>query len=359
MKTALITGINGQDGSYLAEFLVKKNYEVHGIIRRSSSFNTSRIEHLYIDELLEDFKLKRKINLHYGDMTDSTNLIRLIQKIKPSEIYNLAAQSHVKVSFDLPEYTTETDAMGTLRVLEAVRISGIEKTCKIYQASTSELFGKVREIPQNELTPFYPRSPYGVAKLYAYWITKNYREAYGMFAVNGILFNHESERRGETFVSRKITLATARINKGIQKKLYLGNLDSKRDWGYAKDYVKSMWLMLQNSKPEDFVIASGEQHSVREFVELAFSFIPIKIKWIGEGAHEKGIDEKTGETLIEIDPKYYRPTEVDSLLGDPTKAINQLGWDPKETSFEKLVEIMVKHDIKLVENEMRLKQSYE
>ena len=260
MKKALITGINGQDGSYLAEFLVKKNYEVHGIIRRSSSFNTSRIEHLYIDELLEDLKLKRKINLHYGDMTDSTNLIRLIQKIKPSEIYNLAAQSHVKVSFDLPEYTTETDAMGTLRVLEAVRISGLEKTCRIYQASTSELYGRVREIPQNELTPFYPRSPYGVAKLYADWITKNYREAYGIFAVNGILFNHESERRGETFVSRKITLATARINKGIQKKLYLGNLDSKRDWGYAKDYVKSMWLMLQHNKPEDFVIASGEQH---------------------------------------------------------------------------------------------------
>ena len=359
MKTALITGINGQDGSYLAEFLVKKNYEVHGIIRRSSSFNTSRIEHLYIDELLEDLKLKRKINLHYGDMTDSTNLIRLIQKIKPSEIYNLAAQSHVKVSFDLPEYTTETDAMGTLRILEAVRISGLEKTCRIYQASTSELYGKVREIPQNELTPFYPRSPYGVAKLYAYWITKNYREAYGIFAVNGILFNHESERRGETFVSRKITLATARINKGIQKKLYLGNLDSKRDWGYAKDYVKSMWLMLQNNKPEDFVIASGEQHSVREFVELAFSFISIKIKWIGKGVQEKGIDEKTGNTLIEIDPKYYRPTEVDSLLGDPTKAIKQLGWDPKETSFEKLVEIMVKHDIKLVENEIRIKQSYE
>ena len=259
----------------------------------------------------------------------------------------------------LPEYTTETDAMGTLRVLEAVRISGIEKTCRIYQASTSELYGKVREIPQNENTPFYPRSPYGVAKLYAYWITKNYREAYGMFAVNGILFNHESERRGETFVSRKITLATARINKGIQKKLYLGNLDSKRDWGYAKDYAKSMWLMLQNKKPEDFVIATGEQHSVREFVELAFSFISIKIKWIGEGVNEKGIDKKTGNTLIEIDPKYYRPTEVDSLLGDPTKAEKKLGWNPKETSFEKLVEIMIKHDIKLVENEIRIKQSDE
>ena len=289
MKIALITGINGQDGSYLAEFLVKKNYEVHGIIRRSSSFNTGRIEHLYIEELLEDLKSKRKINLHYGDMTDSTNLIRLIQKIKPSEIYNLAAQSHVKVSFDLPEYTTETDALGTLRILEAVRISGLEKTCKIYQASTSELYGRVQEIPQNEDTPFYPRSPYGVAKMYAYWITKNYREAYGIFAVNGILFNHESERRGETFVTRKISLAAARINKGIQKKLYLGNLDSKRDWGYAKDYVKSMWLMLQHTKPDDFVIASGEQHSVREFVELAFKIISINIKWIGNGVNEKGV----------------------------------------------------------------------
>ena len=359
MKIALITGINGQDGSYLAEFLVKKNYEVHGIIRRSSSFNTSRIEHLYIEELLEDLKSKRKINLHYGDMTDSTNLIRLIQKIKPSEIYNLAAQSHVKVSFDLPEYTTETDALGTLRILEAVRISGLEKTCKIYQASTSELYGRVQEIPQNEHTPFYPRSPYGVAKLYAYWITKNYREAYGIFAVNGILFNHESERRGETFVTRKISLAAARINKGIQKRLYLGNLDSKRDWGYAKDYVKSMWLMLQHSKPDDFVIASGEQHSVREFVELAFKIISIKIKWIGNGVNEKGVNEKTGEILIEIDPKYYRPTEVDALLGDPAKAKKELGWNPKETSFEKLVEIMVKHDIKLVESELRFKQSYE
>jgi GDPmannose 4,6-dehydratase len=292
-------------------------------------------------------------------MTDSTNLIRLIQKIKPSEIYNLAAQSHVKVSFDLPEYTTETDALGTLRILEAVRITGLEKTCKIYQASTSELYGRVQEIPQNEHTPFYPRSPYGVAKLYAYWITKNYREAYGIFAVNGILFNHESERRGETFVTRKISLAAARINKGIQKRLYLGNLDSKRDWGYAKDYVRSMWLMLQHSKPDDFVIASGEQHSVREFVELAFKTISIKIKWIGNGVNEKGVNEKTGETLIEIDPKYYRPTEVDALLGDPAKAKKELGWNPKETSFEKLVEIMVKHDIKLVESELRFKQSYE
>jgi GDPmannose 4,6-dehydratase len=359
MKIALITGINGQDGSYLAELLIKKDYEVHGIIRRSSSFNTSRIEHLYIDELLEDLKSKRKVNLHYGDMTDSTNLIRLIQKIKPSEIYNLAAQSHVKVSFDLPEYTAETDALGTLRILEAVRICGLEKTCRIYQASSSELFGKVQEIPQNEHTPFYPRSPYGVAKMYAYWITKNYREAYGMFAVNGILFNHESERRGETFVTRKITLAAARINEGIQKKLYLGNLHSKRDWGYAKDYVKCMWLMLQTNKPEDFVIATGEQYSVREFVELAFKIISLEIRWIGEGVNEKGINKKTGETIIEIDPRYYRPAEVETLLGDPTKAKNELGWNPNETSFEKLVEIMVKHDMKLVEIENRRNQSYE
>ncbi len=359
MKVALITGINGQDGSYLAEFLVKKNYVVHGIIRRSSSFNTGRIEHLYIEELLEDLKNKRKINLHYGDMTDSTNLIRLIQKIKPTEIYNLAAQSHVKVSFDLPEYTAQTDGIGTLRILEAVRICGLEKTCRIYQASTSELYGQVQEIPQNELTPFYPRSPYGVAKLYSYWIIKNYRESYAMFAVNGILFNHESERRGETFVTRKITLAVARINRGIQKILYLGNLNSKRDWGYAKDYVKCMWLMLQTNKPEDFVIATGEQYSVREFVELAFKIISVEIKWVGKGVNEKGINKKTGEIIIEIDPRYYRPAEVETLLGDPSKAKNELNWNPKETSFERLVEIMVKHDIELVENEKRLKQSYE
>ena len=359
MKIALITGINGQDGSYLAEFLINKNYDVHGIIRRSSSFNTGRIEHLYIEELLEDLKIKRKINLHYGDMTDSTNLIRLIQKIKPTEIYNLAAQSHVKVSFDLPEYTAQTDGIGALRILEAVRICGLEKTCKIYQASTSELYGKVQEIPQNELTPFYPRSPYGVAKLYSYWIVKNYRESYGMFAVNGILFNHESERRGETFVTRKITLAVARINIGIQKILYLGNLNSKRDWGYAKDYVKCMWLMLQTNKPEDFVIATGEQYSVREFVELAFKIISVEIRWIGEGVNEKGINKKTGKTIIEIDPRYYRPAEVETLLGDPSKAKNELGWNPKETSFGRLVEIMVKHDIELVENETRFKQSHE
>ena len=356
---ALITGITGQDGSYLAEFLIEKGYEVHGIIRRSSSFNTERIEHLYIEELIEDLKSKRKLQLHYGDMTDSSNLIRLIQTIKPTEIYNLAAQSHVKVSFDLPEYTAETDGIGTLRILEAIRICALEKTCKIYQASTSELYGKVQQVPQSETTPFYPRSPYGVAKIYAYWITKNYREAHGMFAVNGILFNHESERRGETFVTRKISLAAARIAKGVQSKLYLGNLDAKRDWGYAKDYVKCMWLMLQHNKPEDFVIATGEQHSVREFVEKAFEFLSIKITWEGKGAQEKGIDSKTGKVIVEIDPKYYRPTEVETLLGDPTKAKTVLGWDPKETSFEKLVKLMVESDKKQVESEDYLKQSHD
>ena len=349
-KVALITGITGQDGSYLAEFLIEKGYEVHGIIRRSSSFNTERIEHLYIEELVEDLKSKRKLQLHYGDMTDSSNLIRIIQIIRPTEIYNLAAQSHVKVSFDLPEYTAETDGIGTLRILEAIRICNLEKTCKIYQASTSELYGNVREIPQNEKTPFYPRSPYGVAKIYAYWIVKNYREAYGIFAVNGILFNHESERRGETFVTRKISLAAARIANGIQTKLYLGNLDTKRDWGYAKDYVKCMWLMLQHECPEDFVIATGEQHTVREFAEKAFEMVSIKIKWTGKGIQEKGIDIKTGKIIIEIDPKYYRPTEVENLLGDPTKAVKVLGWNPKETSFDKLVKLMVQSDQKLVEN---------
>ena len=350
-KVALITGVNGQDGSYLAELLIQKDYEVHGVIRRSSTFNTSRIEHLYIDELIEDLKSERKLNLHYGDMTDSSSLIRLIQSIKPDEIYNLAAQSHVKVSFDLPEYTAETDGIGTLRILEAVRICSLEKKSKVYQASTSELYGKVIESPQNENTPFYPRSPYGVAKIYAYWITKNYREAYGIFAVNGILFNHESERRGETFVSRKISLAAVRISKGIQKKLYLGNLDAKRDWGYAKDYVKCMWLMLQQENPEDFVIATGEQHSVRDFVEKAFKLVSIDITWNGEGLDEKGIDSKTGKVIVEIDSKYYRPSEVDTLLGDPSKARDLLGWNPNETSFDKLVELMVSSDINLVEKE--------
>ena len=343
MKIALITGINGQDGSYLAEFLVKKNYEVHGIIRRSSSFNTDRIEHLYIDELLEDLKLKRKINLHYGDMTDSTNLIRLIQKIKPSEIYNLAAQSHVKVSFDLPEYTTETDAMGTLRVLEAVRISGLEKTCRIYQASTSELYGKVKEIPQNELTPFYPRSPYGVAKLYAYWIVKNYRESYGMFACNGILFNHGSPRRGPTFVTRKITRGLGMILRGEREQLQMGNIDSLRDWGHAKDYVKGMWMMLQVDDPDDFVLSTGEFHTVREFIEKAFALRGFQIAWRGEGVDEVGYDVNTGRELIVINERYFRPAEVDRLLGDSSKARNVLGWT-SETSFEELIQDMVNND---------------
>lgn len=359
MKKALITGITGQDGSYLAEFLIEKGYEVHGVIRRSSSFNTHRIEHLYIEELIQDVKSKRNIILHYGDMTDATSLIRLFQEIKPDEVYNLAAQSHVKVSFDLPEYTTETDGIGTLRILEAVRICGLEKKTKIYQASTSELYGKVQEIPQNESTPFYPRSPYGVAKLYAYWITKNYRESYGMFAVNGILFNHESERRGETFVSRKITLAASRISIGSQKVLYLGNLDAKRDWGHAKDYVKCMWLMLQHEKPEDFVIATGKQHTVREFCELAFKYAGNPIKWEGKGIDEKGICINTGKTLIKIDSKYYRPSEVDSLLGDPTKAKDILGWNPQETSFEKLVQLMIKSDLNLAKSESTIRKSYD
>ena len=357
MKKALITGITGQDGSYLAELLIEKGYEVHGIIRRSSTFNTQRIEHLYIEELIQDFKSERKIFLHYGDMTDATSLIRLFQEIKPDEVYNLAAQSHVKVSFDLPEYTAETDGIGTLRILEAIRICRLEKKTKIYQASTSELYGKVKEIPQNEDTPFYPRSPYGVAKLYAYWITKNYRESYGIFAVNGILFNHESERRGETFVSRKITLAASRISIGRQKVLYLGNLDAKRDWGHAKDYVKCMWLMLQHKKPEDFVIATGNQHTVREFCELAFKYVGNPIKWEGKGLDEKGKCIKTGEILIKVDPKYYRPSEVDSLLGDPKKAKTLLGWNPQETSFEKLVELMVKSDLKIAKSELTIRKS--
>lgn len=359
MKIALITGITGQDGSFLAEFLLNKGYEVHGIIRRSSSFNTSRIEHLYIDELIKDMHTSRKVKLHYGDMTDSTNLIRLIREIKPDEIYNLAAMSHVKVSFEVPEYTADTDGIGTLRLLEAVRFLGYEQTTRIYQASTSELYGKVQEIPQSETTPFYPRSPYGVAKLYGYWITKNYREAYNMFAVNGILFNHESERRGETFVTRKITLAAARIKKGTQEKLYLGNMDAKRDWGYARDYVECMWLMLQHDTPEDFVIATGETHTVREFVTLAFREVGIEIKWQGTGVDEKGIDKNTGKVLVEVDPKYFRPTEVELLLGDPTKAKTVLGWNPTQTSFEELVKIMVKSDMKLVEREDRIRKEFD
>lgn len=347
-KTALITGITGQDGSYLAEFLLKKGYIVHGIMRRSSSFNTGRIEHLYFDEWVRDMKQRRLINLHYADMTDSSSLIRVIQATQPDEIYNLAAQSHVKVSFDVPEYTAETDAIGTLRLLEAVRILGLESKTKIYHASTSELYGLVQEVPQKETTPFYPRSPYGVAKLYAFWITKNYRESYGMFAVNGILFNHESERRGETFVTRKITLAAARIAQDMQDKLYLGNLNALRDWGYAPDYVECMWLMLQHDIPEDFVIATGKMHTVREFCTLAFAEAGIHLRWEGEGVNEKGINIANGKTLVEVDPKYFRPAEVEQLLGDPTKAKTLLGWNPIKTSFPELVKSMVDHDMRFV-----------
>lgn len=347
-KIALITGITGQDGSFLAEFLLEKGYKVHGIMRRSSSFNTGRIEHLYLDEWVRDMKCNKMINLHYGDMTDSSSLIRILQQIQPDEIYNLAAQSHVKVSFDCPEYTADVDAVGTLRLLEAVRILELEKKVRIYQAATSELFGLVQEVPQRETTPFYPRSPYGVAKQYGYWITKNYREAYGIFAVNGILFNHESERRGETFVTRKITIAAARIAQGFQNKLYLGNLDALRDWGYAKDYVECMWLMLQHHTPDDFVIATGESHTVREFCTLAFAEVGIELRWEGEGILEKGICVKTGEVLIGVDPKYFRPAEVNHLLGDPSKAKDILGWNPKKTSFEELVRIMMESDMRFV-----------
>lgn len=347
-KTALITGVTGQDGSFLAEFLLEKGYEVHGVIRRSSSFNTQRIEHLYLDEWVRDMKRRRLVNLHYGDMTDSSSLVRILQLMQPDEVYNLAAQSHVKVSFDVPEYTAEADAIGTLRLLEAVRILGMEKRCRIYQASTSELFGLVQEVPQKETTPFYPRSPYGVAKQYGFWITKNYRESYGMFAVNGILFNHESERRGENFVTRKITLAAARIAQGLQDRLYMGNLDARRDWGYAKDYVECMWLILQQDEPEDFVIASGEMHTVREFCTMAFHEAGIELRWEGSGVEEKGIDTATGRVLVEVDPRFFRPAEVEQLLGDPTKAREKLGWNPRKTSLEELVRIMVKHDMEYI-----------
>ena len=352
-KIALITGITGQDGSFLAEFLLDKGYEVHGILRRSSSFNTGRIEHLYIEDLIEDMHKDRRVYLHYGDMTDSISLTRLIREIQPSEIYNLAAQSHVQVSFEVPEYTADADATGVLRILEAVRFLGLEKTCRIYQASTSELFGKVQEIPQKETTPFYPRSPYAVAKQYGFWIVKNYRESYGMFAANGILFNHESERRGETFVTRKITLAASRIAKGYQKKLYLGNLNSLRDWGYAKDYVECMWLILQQPEPDDYVIATGVQHSVREFAYFAFKAAGIELKFEGEGLDEKGIcvdgpENLKGKVLIEVSKDFYRPTDVVNLWGDPTKAKAKLGWNPRKTSFEDLVKIMVDHDMKKV-----------
>ena len=352
-KVALITGVTGQDGSYLAELLIEKGYEVHGIIRRSSSFNTERIEHLYFDQWVRDMKQRRALNLHYGDLTDSSSLIRIIQQIQPDEIYNLAAQSHVKVSFDVPEYTAEVDATGTLRLLEAVRILGLEQRPRIYQDATSELYGRVLEIPQRETTPFYPRSPYGVAKLYGYWITKNYRESYGMFAVNGILFNHESERRGETFVTRKITLAAARIAQGMQDKLYLGNLDALRDWGYARDYVECMWLMLQHDQPEDFVIATGEQHSVREFTEKAFREAGIELRWEGSGIEERGIGQATGRVLVEVDPQYFRPAEVETLLGDPSKAKQLLGWNPQKTSFDELVRLMVTHDMDYVRKGQR------
>lgn len=342
MKKALITGVTGQDGSYLSEFLLEKGYDVHGLIRRSSVDYRQRIAHL---------EGHPNFHLHYGDLSDSSGLVGVIGKVRPDEIYNLAAQSHVQVSFDSPEYTADTDAVGVLRILEAVRVNGLTDTCRIYQASTSELYGKVEAVPQNEETPFHPYSPYAVAKQYGYWITKEYRDAYGMFACNGILFNHESERRGETFVTRKITLAASRIAQGKQDKLYLGNLSSLRDWGYAKDYVECMWLILQNEKPDDFVIATGVQHSVREFAELAFKNVGIELEFVGEGEEEKGIDKATGRVLVEVSPDFYRPTDVVNLLGDPTKAKTVLGWNPMKTSFEELVHLMVEHDMRKVAEE--------
>lgn len=352
MKKALITGITGQDGAYLAEFLLEKGYEVHGIKRRTSLFNTDRIDHLFRDTHDIDPNEKGgKLFLHHGDMTDSSSLVRIIQAVQPDEIYNLAAQSHVAVSFEEPEYTANSDAIGPLRVLEAIRILGLQKKTKFYQASTSELYGLVQETPQKETTPFYPRSPYAVAKLYAYWITVNYREAYGMYACNGILFNHESPLRGETFVTRKITRGLARIKHGLDKCLYLGNLDAKRDWGHARDYIEMQWLMLQQEKPEDFVIATGRQYSVREFIETASKYLDMKITWKGQGADEKGFDS-TGRCVVSIDPKYYRPTEVETLLGDPSKAKAKLGWSPK-TTFEELVREMCEADLKLAERDSK------
>jgi len=359
MKTALITGVTGQDGSYLAELLLEKGYEVHGLIRRSSSYNQERLEDLLTEEAASALLNNSNFHLHYGDVTDALNVTRIIGDIQPDEIYNLAAQSHVRVSFDMPGYTLDVDAKGTLNILEAVRILGLTDKTRVYQASTSELYGKVQEVPQKETTPFYPRSPYGVAKIYGFWITKNYRESYNMFAVNGILFNHESERRGETFVTRKITLAASRIAQGKQQKLTLGNLDSLRDWGYAKDYVECMWLILQHDKPEDFVIATGEMHSVREFVQLAFKQTGIEIEWSGEGLEEKGTNKATGEVIVEIDPKFFRPAEVDQLLGDPTKAKTLLKWNPTKTSFEELVRIMVEADMKKVESEEKIKVMFD
>jgi len=353
-KTALITGITGQDGAYLAELLLEKGYEVHGVKRRASSFNTDRIDHLYQDPHEKNVRFE----LHYGDLTDSTNLIRIIQEVQPDEIYNLAAQSHVAVSFETPEYTANSDALGTLRVLEAIRILGMEKKTKFYQASTSEMFGKVQEVPQRETTPFYPRSPYGAAKVYAYWITVNYREAYGLFACNGILFNHESPLRGETFVSRKITRALTRIHVGLQETLHLGNLDSRRDWGHARDYVRAQWLMLQQPTPEDFVIATGKQHSVRDFVAAAGARLGMRIEWKGSGVEEEGIDKKTGRTLVRVDPRYFRPTEVETLLGDPTKAKQKLGW-VAEVTFDQLVTEMVAADLEAAKRDAMIsKEGY-
>ena len=351
MKRALITGITGQDGAYLAEFLLEKGYEVHGIKRRASSFNTGRIDHLYQDRHEKDLRFI----LHYGDLTDATNLIRVIQEVQPDELYNLGAQSHVKVSFETPEYTANVDGLGTLRILEAIRILQLEKKTRFYQASTSEIYGKVRETPQTETTPFYPRSPYGAAKLYAYWITVNYREAYGMFACNGILFNHESPVRGETFVTRKITRGLARIKKGLQDTLYIGNLHAKRDWGHARDYIEMQWLMLQQDEPEDFVIATGMQHSVRECIEIAADYAGLSLAWEGTGADEKGIDRDSGRPVVAIDPRYFRPTEVDTLLGDPTKAREKLGWQPR-CSFRELISEMVAADLEEAERDHLCRQ---
>ena len=365
MKKALITGITGQDGAYLAEFLLNKGYEVHGIKRRSSSLNTERIDHLYKD--LHDIKKEQKnvqqtdgfqlptLNLHYGDLSDSMNLVRIIQEIQPDEIYNLGAQSHVAVSFESPEYTADTVGLGALRILEAIRISGLAKKTRYYQASTSELFGEVQEIPQKETTPFYPRSPYAAAKLYAYWVTVNYREAYGIYACNGILFNHESPIRGETFVTRKITRSLARIHHGLQNTLYLGNMNAKRDWGHAKDYIEMQWLMLQQEQPDDFCIATGVQYSVRDFVNLAWGHLNKKIRWQGEGKEEKGYDQETGKCIIAVDSRYFRPTEVETLLGDPTKAKRKLGWEPK-ISFKEMVSEMMESDLSAARKEMLLKQ---
>ncbi len=342
MKKALITGITGQDGSYLAEFLLEKGYEVHGLIRRTSISNTARIDHLL---------QKNQIILHGGDMADSSSIVRIVGEVRPDEIYNLAAQSHVQVSFEAPEYAGDVDALGVLRILEAVRMLGLTETCRVYQASTSELYGKVEEVPQRETTPFHPYSPYAVAKQYGFWIVKEYREAYGMFAVNGILFNHESERRGENFVTRKITLAAGRIACGLQDKLYLGNMNALRDWGYAKDYVECMWLMLQHHTPEDFVIATGVQHTVREFTTLAFHYVGIELDWQGQGMEEKGIDKKTGRVLVQMSREFYRPTDVVNLWGDPTKARTVLGWNPQKTSYEELCRLMAEHDLALAMRE--------